>query len=127
MLMGDLSIHISRHEVACKCGCGFDTADIQLVNVLEACISHFEVKAGKRMSLHINSWNRCSSYNRTIGGVVSSMHTISKAVDFWISGASPSAVYRYLDQKYPNMYGIGQYNGRTHLDIRTIKARWDSR
>jgi hypothetical protein len=33
----------------------------------------------------------------------------------------------YLEEKYPDKYGIGRYIGRTHLDIRKTKARWDNR
>ena len=33
--MGDLTKNISRYEIACKCGCGFDTIDIEVVRMCD--------------------------------------------------------------------------------------------
>ena len=40
--MGDLSPNLSRHEMACNNGCGFDTVDARLVDVLQDVVDHFE-------------------------------------------------------------------------------------
>ncbi len=37
-----VSRHFSRKELACKCGCGFDVVNVELVQILEEVRSHFE-------------------------------------------------------------------------------------
>ena len=39
--MGDLSENFSRHEFACKCGCGNDTVDAELIRVLQSVRARF--------------------------------------------------------------------------------------
>lgn len=39
--MGDVLKHLSRSECGCKCGCGFNAVDVQLLNVLEDIRTHF--------------------------------------------------------------------------------------
>jgi hypothetical protein len=36
-------------------------------------------------------------------------------------------VAEWLERVFPNKYGIGRYKGRTHIDTRRGKARWDAR
>lgn len=126
--MGDISKHVSRWEVECKCEkCGFDAADIELVEKIEDCITHFEQTAGKRLVAHFSSWCRCSDHNKAEGGGERSQHLLGKAVDMRIDGIHPNAVANWLIAKYPHKHGIGRYDTFTHFDIRPDKARWDSR
>ncbi len=126
--MGDLSKHVSRHEVACKCGCGMASADIELVNVIEECVAYFEGIELRRLYVTFTSWNRCVEYNDTLPNAsFTSRHPKGIAVDFTIGGIHDDDVADYLEEKYPNTYGIGRYVGRTHLDMRVIMARWDRR
>lgn len=129
--MGDLTKNLSRSEFACQCGrCALHVAEFELVNVLQSTCDHFTNLLGvPKVSLAINSGNRCTAHNKSVGGAKSSAHTYPKlnAVDFRIGGVSADDVADYLEETYPDKYGIGRYNGRTHLDTRPTKARWDLR
>jgi len=113
-----LSKHFSRSEFECKCGCGGDTVDYALVEVLENVREYFN------KPIVINSGYRCASHNASIGGSSNSQHIRGKAADFRVSGTTEEEVVSYLESLYPNKYGIGIYQGRTHLDVRDAKARW---
>ena len=56
-----------------------------------------------------------------------SKHLDGLAADFIVRGVAADDVATYLEQQYPDRYGIGRYTGRTHLDVREDKARWDRR
>lgn len=140
--MGDLTKNLSRHEFACKDGCGRDVADFELVNAVQDVCDHFANRYGKVM-VDVNSGNRCLDHNEKVQKEYNknytpfsskSQHKEFKAGDFsfyyWNNGweTIPSIeVYTYLDEKYPNTYGLGIYINRVHLDTRKVKARWDSR
>lgn len=124
--MGDLTKNISRHEIACQCGCGEDTIDFETVTVVQETCDHFAEKLGvDKVVLLITSGSRCDAHNKAEGGAKESQHPKNRAIDFKIIGVKPADVYDYLDKKYPNKYGIGRYNSFTHVDTRsTGKARW---
>jgi uncharacterized protein YcbK (DUF882 family) len=113
-----ISKNFSRKEFACKCGCGFDTVDVELVKVLQELRDHFE------RPITINSACRCLKHNRSIGSTDSSQHVKARAADITVKGVSPEVVYYYLDSKYPDHNGLGRYVDFTHLDTRGWKARW---
>jgi len=114
--------------MACKCGCGFNACDIRLVEAFQDCCDHFAVQTKQEKVLAaINSGCRCAEHNIKQGGSKASAHVKGTAMDFWIKGVPADDVYDYLDKKYPDRFGIGRYNGRTHLDVRATKARWDNR
>jgi uncharacterized protein YcbK (DUF882 family) len=118
-----VSAHFKRHEFACKCGCGFYAVDIELLFVLEDVREHF---GGRR--LHIISGCRCADHNaNTPGASKKSRHIFGIAADFWIEGISADEVADYLEEKYPDIYGIGRYDDRTHIDVRGRMTRWDKR
>lgn len=127
--MGNLSKNLSRHEMACRCGCGFDTVDFELVNCLQDCVDNFALETGYKTHLIITGPNRCESRNMAAGGAAESQHVYGRAADFklkangeWID---PEEVYNYLHKKYPEKYGIGLYMNRVHFDTRTNgPARW---
>lgn len=142
MKRGYVSKHFDRHEFSCKCGCGQDTVDVELIHVLEDLRDRFENYYGK-VRVIITSGNRCKAHNDSINGAPKSTHLRSIAADFyieyWSVGSwnkhrgvydrgfkkiSPAEIADYLEKKYPHRYGIGRYQGRTHLDVRAEKARW---
>jgi len=139
--MGDLSKNLSRHEFACKCGCGFDIADFKLVQILQQTADHFlNIKAEMDIvvvSITINSGCRCKKHNEAEGGSKNSRHMLGNAADFKLKyrladgtkrQIDPNLVAAYLDKKYKYEYGIGWYNGRTHFDTSSSgKRRWDNR
>lgn len=114
-------LYFQRKEFECKCGCGFDTVDYELVRILD------DVRAYFNKPVHITSGCRCISHNHTVGGSTYSKHVEGRAADFVVSGIDHNIVADYLENKYPDTYGIGRYDGRCHIDSREEPARWDER
>lgn len=113
--------YFKRKEFACKCGCGFDTVDYELAEVLDDLREHFGKPA------IINSGCRCVKHNESVGGAKSSKHLFGIAVDVRIRDVAEEDVYEYLNVKYNTKYGLGLYNGRVHIDVRKNRARWNSK
>ena len=119
--MGDISLNFNRSEFACKCGCGFDTVDSELVMALEMIRKKFDAP------ITINSGCRCLSYNASIGGSIKSQHTLGRAADIAISKINPSDVYNFISARNHSRYGIGKYDTFTHIDTRSgAPARWSN-
>ena len=116
--MGDLTQNFSRIEFACKCGCGFDTADHETVNILQEVADEF----GEQVK--ITSGCRCYKHNKAVGGSTTSQHLYGRAADIQVKNVDAAAVYEFLDGKYPNKLGLGEYSSFTHIDTRIGKARW---
>ena len=117
-----ISKHFSRHEFACRCGCGFDTVDYELVDILEKLSEYYH-----NPGVIINSGCRCVEHNKHEGGSKNSLHVRSKAADIVVIAIHADSIADYLEAEYPDKYGIGRYNGRTHIDVRAKRARWDKR
>lgn len=123
--MGDLTRNISRHEIACKCGCGFDTIDFEVVKIVQMVASHFAYLRGvPKVVVAIHSGARCPAHNKSVGGGQNSQHLHARAIDFSIEGVDPAVVYDFLDREFPNSLGLGKYAGFTHVDTRSGRARW---
>jgi uncharacterized protein YcbK (DUF882 family) len=116
--MSRLSKHFDREEFACKCGCGFATADHELIEVLE------NLRETYMAPITINSGCRCEKHNKAVGGEEGSKHMQGIAADIVVQGYSPAKIYQYLDQKYAGRFGVGEYLGWVHIDVRSTKARW---
>lgn len=117
--MQQLSKHFKRSEFACHCGCGYDTVDAELLQVLQELREHFN------QPINIVSGARCKIHNALVGGATNSQHLYAKAADIKVNSIEPSAVADYLESKYPNCYGIGRYVSWTHIDVRSgPPARW---
>ena len=144
--MGDLSTHFSRWEFACKCGCGFDTVDHALLEVLEKEHAHFNALHAAAIRIIITGGNRCREYNDRLRAAAladgrprdapaeDSQHVYARAADHRVERLShlgrwvpleADTVADYLDRTHPLEYGIGRYPGRTHLDTRKGPKRWD--
>lgn len=114
-----ISEHFKRIEFECSCGCGFDTVDAELLNVLEGIRKHF------KEPVIINSACRCPKYNAKVDGSPRSQHLKGRAADIVVRNVKPNIVYSYLNARYPDRYGIGSYHTFTHIDTRTNgPARW---
>jgi uncharacterized protein YcbK (DUF882 family) len=127
-----VSKHFTRDEFTCNCRCGFDCVDAQLVNVLENVRFHFSgIYEG--VFIKITSGNRCSKHNSMIkGSTPNSQHTKGIACDFTVFYeknivVDPQEVADFLEKISGDAWGIGIYNNRIHLDMRSSKARWDMR
>jgi len=114
----NISHFFKRKELSCKCNCGQDTVDYELLLVLNLVRSHFNAP------VTINSGNRCFNWNHKIGGSPRSQHLKSKAADIVVKGVKAQKVYDYLDAVYPDNYGLGNYKSFTHIDVRKNKARF---
>jgi len=123
-----ISQHFYRDEFACLCGCGFDAADIKLVEILEEVRNYFGVpvtivEKGVPAEL-TGSACRCAERNALVGGGDTSQHLLGKAADTTVVGVTPGRVYDYLDATYFDTLGLGLYNSFVHIDVRKRKARW---
>lgn len=110
-----ISKHFYRGEFACKCGCGFDTVDAELLRTLETVRFHF----GQPVT--INSGCRCPEHNKAIGGSPRSQHLLGRAADFVVKDVSPQEVQKFLKD---HKGGLGEYETFTHVDSRGWKARF---
>ena len=103
-----------RSEFACKCGCGFDTVDCELMMILEDVRAHFN------SPVTIHSGCRCPEYNKKVDGKAKSQHMLGRAADIDVKDHTPSEVYEYLTSKYPKKFGIGLYPTFVHVDSRSV-------
>lgn len=112
--------YFKRKEFACKCGCGFDAVDAELLELCTLIREHF----GKPMT--ITSACRCPEHNERVGGAKSSQHKLGKAVDFQIRDVPPKVVQETLDVILPkDKYGLGYGKTFTHIDVRDKAARFN--
>jgi len=110
-----ISEHFQRSEFACKCGCGFDTVDYSLLEILEDVRWHFN------KPVTVNSGCRCPNYNLIIGGSTGSQHMFGRAADITVKDTKPSEVQGFLAD---HDGGLGSYDTFTHIDTRGYLSRW---
>ena len=110
-----ISRWFKRSEFACRCGCGFNTVDTELLDVLEDLRVYFN------QPVSINSACRCETHNKNVGGVKDSKHRLGIAADVVVKDTPPYIVHEYLDDKYDG-YGIGKYQTFTHIDVRGSRS-----
>ncbi len=115
--MTQISRHFERREFACRCGCGQDTVDAELITVLEKIREHFD------LPVTVSSGNRCKAYNTRVGGAVRSQHLISRAADFTVKGVDPAKVFDWINPWHTG--GLGRYSTFTHVDSRKQRTRWN--
>ena len=112
--------YFTRSEFECSCGCGFDTVDFELMEVLNELRGHFDEPVS------VTSGARCILHNAEVGGGKTSQHLRGRAADIVVKNYTPEEVWTYLMEAYPDKYGIGKYNTFTHIDTRPTKGRWGS-
>ena len=100
-----------RSEFACNCGCGFDTVDFELVEILDKIRSYFE------KPVTITSGCRCLKWNTAQGGSNGSQHMLGRAADIKISGIDPQVVAEAAG--HFGATGIKSYRTFTHIDTRS--------
>ena len=115
--MGKLSPNFEREEFACRCGCGFDTVDAELIEMVQAARDELG-------PIKINSACRCEVHNRKEGGAENSQHKLGRAADLKPLHTTVDRLWSFLSVNYPEA-GIGRYNTFVHLDSRGYKAKWN--
>ena len=110
-----------RSEFACKCGCGFDVVDVELLKVLVMVRTFYKNK------VIVVSGCRCVYHNESIKGASRSQHIFGKAADIVVENQTHEAIYEFLTKCFTTKYGIGLYSTHVHIDVRSNKARWGSR
>lgn len=111
-----ISDHFLRTEFECRCGCGFNTVDVSLIQFLEKLRSYF------KQPVTINSGCRCAGYNEKIKGAAQSQHLIGRAADITVKGVQSADVADYAESI--GVPGVGRYKTFTHIDSRCGSARW---
>lgn len=71
--------HFKQSEFACKCGCGFNSINLNLVKILDEIREYF----GQPMT--VTSGCRCATHNTKVGGVSNSRHVSGKASDIKVA------------------------------------------
>ena len=117
----NLSKNLSRKEVACKCGCGFDSMDIETVELFQALRDYMGIP------IKVNSGCRCPEHNKKEGGVENSYHVKARAIDCKFSEKDLEKAWTWLNETYPDKYGFGKYKTFIHMDTGTYyPRRWDN-
>ena len=112
-----LSTNFKVKEFACHDGSDPIFIDSELVTILQKIRTHF----GKPVT--ITSAYRTPPHNSREGGTTYSQHLYGKAADIKIAGVTPKKVADYAETLLDNG-GIGIYNTFTHIDVRSMKSRW---
>ena len=116
--------YFDRDEFRCTCNgkyCnGFPVEpDENMVRIVDQIRKHF----GKPFTP--NSSVRCKKRNAEVDGASNSQHLYGTAADISVPGVSPKAVAKYAETLLPNTGGIGIYPWGIHVDVRSVKARWN--
>lgn len=107
-----------KNEFECRCGCGFNCIDEDLVKALDNSRKLANVK------FIINSACRCEKYNssKEVGGEINSSHLKGLAVDIHIS--SDRDRFKILTSLLYNGFNrIGVYKNFIHCDLDKTKPQ----
>jgi uncharacterized protein YcbK (DUF882 family) len=101
--------HFNPEEFTCRCGCGLNNINLQLVGALDM------ARKDAGVPFTISSGCRCSTHNRHIGGVSDSAHVGGYAVDIQVRNSAErlrvlKSLVRYFDR-------IGMDRNFIHVDI----------
>lgn len=89
--------NFQRKEFACKCGCGFDDINLDLVADLQT------IRTGLGNQMIITSGCRCSAHNARVGGVWNSHHLYGDAADCYVVGHTAQEILEYAAAHCPNI------------------------
>ena len=89
--------NFKEHEFACKCGCGYNVINPQLVMALDM------ARRDAKVPFTITSGCRCKKHNARVGGVGDSSHVKGYAVDIAVQDSGHrmavlKALMRYFDR-----------------------------
>jgi hypothetical protein len=132
-----LSPNFFLKEFTCEC-CGDGTPKQLLVTNLETIrFILTERYHPATVKVVISGPLRCDVHNKEVGGAKDSRHRFkhsdgvdikayNKLVDNWIQ-INPDEVAKIARSIMKDYGGVGQYKGRTHIDVRPTVANWDYR
>ena len=118
MSNGKRCTNFTVKEFACSDGSDPVFIAPELVTVLQEVRDHF----GK---VTITGPYRTPPQNKKVGGATYSKHQSGTAADIKVAGATPKEVATYVKKLMPYKGGIGIYGSFTHVDVRTVKSRWN--
>lgn len=104
-------------EFTCKCGCGTNNIDMQLVKILD------EIREDLKVSINISSGYRCEKHNKNVGGDYNSRHILGKAADIIANGIEKEKVLKKCKEYVVNGKARYCYTNNTnmknavHIDI----------
>ncbi|GHV34844.1 hypothetical protein FACS1894187_06280 [Synergistales bacterium] len=107
--MGDLTANFSRHEFACKCGCGLDNINPVIVAMCQ------DLREAMGEPIRINSGCRCPARNKAAGST-STNHVNGNAADL-----SCKSGHAALYKKAKEIYAKGKLRG---LDLCLLEGAW---
>lgn len=114
-----LSEHFKVYEFRCKDNSDPIFISPTLVSALERIRNHFS------KPVYINSAYRNPAYNAMIGGSKKSMHMYGMAADIHINDVTPKEIASFAETIMHNFGGIGIYDNFCHIDVRSVKSRWN--
>ena len=107
-----LTDNFFRWEFACRCGCGFNSVDYELLTRLQ------EIRNELGHAITVNSGSRCLTHNTNEKGATNSYHLYSKAADIWSQAVSAARLYDLIDEMFPTRYGLIKHRNFVHFDVR---------
>ena len=118
--MGDLSANFSKKEFACRCGCGLDAIDSDLVSALQLLLDALN------KPILITSGVRCVEHNKNQGGAKHSQHLFGTAADIHVKDMSVKALHDFIldNNSIFKFKGVGFYpkQGFVHVDVRNSNS-----
>lgn len=82
--------HFKKSEFTCKCGCGLNNIQLEVVKIADEVREHFGNPA------IVTSGTRCPKHNAEVGGVANSRHLAGKAIDMYVQNVSWNDLLEYL-------------------------------
>lgn len=82
--------HFKKSEFTCKCGCGLNNIQLEVVKIADEVREHFGNPA------IVTSGTRCTKHNTEVGGVANSRHLKGKAIDMYVQNVSWYDLLEYL-------------------------------
>jgi uncharacterized protein YcbK (DUF882 family) len=123
MDVNKINTNFKRSEFTCGCGCGFDTVDVRLADIIQ------QIRTSIQQPISPSSGCRCKPYNDSLpNSSPTSQHIQGKAADIPCKGELRNKIYALAATILDGNGGLGIYDTWVHIDVRSgIGQRWDKR